>query len=156
QAFVKASNSESQDNFGQSVALSADGNTLAVGASRESGANPGVVPGPVSELTAGNGASSAGAVYVFTHSAGVWSQHAYVKASNPESIDFFGSTVALSGDGNTLAVGAPGEDSAVTGPVPGSPNEATVPNGAPASGAVYVFTRSGSTWIQEYYLKASN
>ena len=73
-----------------------------------------------------------GAVYVFTRTGGVWSQQAYVKASNSESDDFFGDSVALSGD--TLAVGAFGEDSLATG-VGGS----QVDNSAPSAGAAYVY-----------------
>ncbi len=75
----------------------------------------------------------AGAVYVFTRdAAGVWSQQAYVKASNTDSGDFFGVSVAISGD--TLAVGAGGEDSAATG-IDGNQSD----NNADFSGAVYVF-----------------
>src|SRR5712691_7897054 len=66
---------------------------------------------------------------------------AYVKASNTGAADEFGFTVALSSDGNTLAVGAPGEASANGG------NPAD--NTAPAAGAVYVYTRSGTTWTQQ-------
>ena len=50
-----------------------------------------------------NGCIRAGAAYIFTRTAGVWSQQAYVKASNSEAEDIFGVSVALSGD--TLAVG---------------------------------------------------
>ncbi len=61
-----------------------------------------------------NSAVEAGAVYVFTRdAAGVWSQQAYIKASNTDAEDFFGISVALLGD--TLAVGAPFENSAATG-----------------------------------------
>src|SRR2546426_10206126 len=66
---------------------------------------------------------------------------AYIKASNTGAADEFGFAVALSGDGNTLAVGAPGEASVATG-IGG--NQAD--NTAPSAGAVYVFTRSGATW----------
>jgi len=157
QAYVKASNAEANDAFGNALALSGDGNTLVVGARAESGALPGVIPGSVSEATAGgNGASNSGAVYVYTRTAGNWSQHAYVKASNPEANDLFGSSVALSADGNTLAVAAPNEASDHIGVTPGVVSEATAGNGAPNSGAVYVFIRSGSTWSQQAYVKASN
>ena len=44
-----------------------------------------------------------------------WSQQAYVKASNTGADDYFGSSVALSANGSTLAVGAVGEASAATG-----------------------------------------
>jgi hypothetical protein len=75
-------------------------------------------------------------------------QAAYVKASNTDEDDHFGSTVAT--DGALLVIGAPGEDSSTTG-INGLTNEA-----AADSGAVYVFRRSGSSWTQEAFIKASN
>jgi len=156
QAYVKASNTESSDFFGAAVALSGDGNTLAVGAVFESSALTGVTAGVVDEATAGNGAFFAGAVYVYARIVGSWSQQAYVKASNTESADLFGNSVALSGDGNTLAVGAPLEDSSLTSVTPGSVNETTSGNGALDSGAVYVYARIAGTWSQQAYVKASN
>ncbi|MFT6818967.1 MAG: NDP-sugar pyrophosphorylase family protein [Myxococcota bacterium] len=142
QAYVKASNTGVTDQFGWSVALSGD--TLAVGAPREDSAATGVNSGQTS-----NSASDSGAVYVFARSGGVWSQQAYVKASNTGASDFFGYSVALSGD--TLTVGASREASAVTG-VDGDQRS----NSASTSGAVYVFTRTGVVWSQQAYLKASN
>src|SRR6266705_923328 len=76
---------------------------------------------------------------------------AYVKASNTGAADEFGFAVALSGDGITLVVGAPGEASAATG-IGGDQADNTAAN----AGAVYVFTRSVTTWTQEAYVKASN
>uniref|UniRef100_UPI0026385EFA FG-GAP repeat protein n=1 Tax=Acidovorax sp. TaxID=1872122 RepID=UPI0026385EFA len=148
QAYVKASNTGAGDNFGRSVALSGDGNTLAVGAYAEDSNATGVnaVGGQ-----ANNSASDSGAVYVFTRSASTWSQQAYVKASNTGVDDNFGYSVALSGDGNTLAVGAWREDSNAIGI-----NNDETNNSATDSGAVYVFTRSASTWSQQAYVKASN
>ena len=146
QAYVKASNTGAGDSFGESVALSADGSTLAVGANGEASAATGI-----DGNQADNSAVQAGAAYVFTRSGTTWSQQAYVKASNPGTGDFFGFSVALSGDGATLAVGAYQESSAATG-IDG--NQAD--NSAPDAGAVYVFTRSGTTWSQEAYVKASN
>src|SRR6266704_176907 len=156
QAYVKASNTGAADQFGFAVALSSDGNTLAVGATGEDSALPGVTTGLVSEGTAGNAAPGAGAVYVFTRSAGTWSQHSYVKASNTGAADNFGSSVALSDNGNTLAVGATGEGSALTGVTPGIVAETTAGNAAPGAGAVYVLTRSAGIWSQQAYVKASN
>ncbi|MEQ9547426.1 MAG: hypothetical protein RIK85_15595 [Marinobacter sp.] len=146
QAYIKASNTESGDLFGTALALSADGNTLAVGAVRE-GSNATGVGGNQNDNSAGN----SGAIYVFTRSAGIWSQEAYVKASNTQTGDEFGTALALSEDGNTLAVGASLEDSNATG-VAGNQND----NSAGDSGAVYVFTRSDDTWSQRAYVKASN
>jgi len=156
QAYVKASNTEGSDLFGSAVTLSSDGNTLAVGAPNEDSALTGVIAGSVDEATAGDGASNAGAVYVFGRIAGVWQQQAYAKASNTGSGDAFGSAVALSGDGNTLAVGAPTEDSGLTGVTAGAVDDVTAGNSAIDSGAAYVYVRSAGAWSQVAYAKASN
>jgi hypothetical protein len=142
QAYVKASNTSASDAFGAAVALSADGNTLAVGAPGED-SNATGIGGSQSD----NSASNSGAVYIFTRSGGLWTQQAYVKASIAEAGDAFGTSVALSGDGNTLVVGAVGEDGV-------SGNQSS--NSASNSGAAYVFTRSGGAWSQQAYVKASN
>ena len=142
EAYLKASNTDSVDYFGWSVTLSGD--TLAVGARLEESAATGV-----DGNQADNSADDSGAVYVFRRSGSTWAQEAYLKASNTGATDYFGSSVALSG--NTLAVGAYGEDSAATGV-----DSDQASNTAVDSGAVYVFRRSGSSWAQEAYLKASN
>jgi hypothetical protein len=146
EAYLKASNTGALDSFGHSVALSADGATLAVGAYLESSAATGV-----GGNGADNSAAYAGAVYVFERRGRTWRQAAYVKAPNTGAGDAFGYSVALSGDGATLAVGAPVEDSAATG-VGGNAAD----NSADAAGAVYVLARSGSTWRHQAYVKASN
>jgi predicted porin len=146
QAYVKASNTGEDDYFGYSVALSADGNTLAVGALYEDSNATGVGGDQTN-----NSASQSGAVYVFIRSGSTWLQQAYVKPSNTEGGDFFGGSVALSADGNTLAVGAVGEDSNAIGV-----NGNQADNSSSGAGAVYVFSRSGSAWVQQAYVKASN
>lgn len=146
QAYVKASNADAGDAFGISVALSADGNTLAAGAANEASSAAGV-NGNQND----NNALDSGAVYVFTRAGNAWGQQAYIKASNPNGGDAFGGTIALSGDGNTLAVGAYNEDSSATG-IGGNQNNEL----ASDSGAVYVFIRNGSNWAQQAYIKASN
>jgi len=152
QAYVKASNTEGDDEFGAQVSLSADGNTLAVGARTEGSGATGV-DGDQNN----NFARYSGAVYVFARSNGNWQQQAYLKASNTDPADRFGAAISLSADSNTLAVGAYGEDSAATG-INGNQND----NIVGGSGAVYVFTRGNSnedasgTWQQQAYLKASN
>ena len=150
QAYVKASNTGANDWFGSSVALSADGNTLAAGADGEASSSTGIGSTP-NEAT-----RSAGAVYVYTRSGIIWTPQAYVKASNPGADDYFGRSVALSADGNTLAVGASGEDSAKTGIIPGAPVEIDTPDSGTNSGAIYLFTRSSAAWSQQAYVKASN
>jgi hypothetical protein len=149
QAYVKASNPRADDQFGLAVALSGDGNTLAVSAPYEDSGATGINGNQNDNSTA-----NAGAVYVFARGGGAWSQQAYVKASNTgdkDEGDQFGYSIALSGDGSTLAVGAIGEDSNATGV-----NGDQANNAAQGSGAVYVFTRSGSMWTQHAYVKSSD
>ena len=155
-AYLKASNAEAYDHFGcgggnqghtgTSIALSSDGNTIAVGAPFESGGSRGV-NGNQND----NSMYAAGAVYVYARQGQSWTQQAYVKASNPGINDHFGSSVALSRDGNTMAVAAHWEASGATG-INGNQNDDSVPQ----AGAVYVFTRTGTTWTQQAYIKASN
>jgi hypothetical protein len=95
--YGKASNAGAGNNFGNSVALSGD--TLAVGARYESSGATGVNP---AGGQADNSAGDAGAVYVFVRTGTTWTQQAYLKASNTEAYDQFGTSVALSGD--TLAL----------------------------------------------------
>ncbi|MEM9461307.1 MAG: DUF4215 domain-containing protein [Myxococcota bacterium] len=151
QAYLKASNTGSHDEFGTSVALSDDGNTLAVGAPEEDSDVMGI-DGDHNDDN--DDAFDAGAVYIFVRDRmGQWSPHAYVKASNTEAYDQFGYSVALSGDGSTLAVGAPEEDSSARG-VDGEQDNS---DDATDAGAVYVFVRNGmEQWSQQSYLKASN
>ncbi|OOE69728.1 hypothetical protein BZG20_02030 [Salinivibrio sp. IB868] len=144
--YIKASNTGASDQFGYSIALSNNGNTLAVGARYEDSDATGI-----NGDESNNAATGSGAVYVFNHDGNSWSQEAYLKASNTESNDSFGASVELSANGNTLAIGAPLESS-------GSSviNNGQMDNSAPSSGASYVFVRSGTTWSQQAYLKASN
>jgi hypothetical protein len=151
-AYLKASNSEEFDGFGHAVSLSSDGNTLAVGAFVEDSAATGVSSDGSGEDD--NTARGSGAVYVFSRSDGLWSQQAYVKASNTGASDQFGDAVKLSGNGNILAVGTNWEDSAATGTRTDGSGEAD--NTARSAGAVYVFSRNGGTWSQQAYVKASN
>jgi hypothetical protein len=153
QAYLKASNTDAdpefaEDFFGLSLALSADGSTLAVGATREDSSATGV-----DGDQANNDTRFAGAVYVFTRDAvDTWAQQAYVKASNTGAIDFFGRSVSLSADGNTLAAGAFLEDGSATGV-----NGNDADNNAIDAGAIFVFARDvGGSWTQQDYVKASN
>ncbi|MFN3436891.1 MAG: beta strand repeat-containing protein [Acidovorax sp.] len=146
QAYVKASNTEANDNFGHSVALSGDGNTLAVSALNEDSNATGIGGDQAS-----NSRMDAGAVYLFTRTGTVWSQQAYIKASNAWQGQAFGVSLVLSFDGSTLAVGANGEGSNAVG-IGGAQNNTS----ANASGAVYVFARSAAVWTQQEYIKSSN
>jgi hypothetical protein len=141
QVYLKAFNANAGDSFSNN-AIALDGNTLAIGAYAEDGDADSTVASP------NNGASNAGAVYVYTGSGANWSLEAYLKASNVGTNDMFGGAISL--DGDTLIVGAVNEDGDASSTM-ASPNENTS-----NSGAVYVFTRSGTAWTQQAYLKASN
>ena len=133
QAYCKASNAGQGDTFGQSVSLSDNGTTLAVGATGEDSLSNTV------NSTPNEGAANAGAAYVFTRASGVggsWTEQAYVKASDAGASAQFGHSLALSRTGATLAIGAvldrdqAGKD----------------------TGAAYVFSRAfgvGGTWTQQ-------
>ena len=100
-----------RSHFGDSVALSSDGNTALIGGP---GDNVGV-----------------GAAWVFTRSGSTWTQQGSKLTGSGEVgiASEFGFSVALSSDGNTAVIGGP------------------LDNGE--AGAVWLFTRSGSTWTQE-------
>ncbi|NOQ24164.1 MAG: T9SS type A sorting domain-containing protein [Bacteroidales bacterium] len=80
------------DNSGSSVSLSSDGNTVAIGA----------------HINSGNG-SAAGHVRIYQNNAGVWIQIGSDIDGEAE-VDFSGRSVSLSSDGNTVAIGADGND----------------------------------------------
>jgi hypothetical protein len=103
---------------GTSVALSADGNTAVVGAPQDA------------SLTGG----STGVAVVFTRAAGAWGEQQRIAGSVNGTIPggAQGTSVALSADGNTAAVGAPGYNS-----------------GAASGGAVFIITRSNGVWSQQ-------
>lgn len=142
EAYLKASNAGAGDTFGYSVAIS--GNTAVVGAYQEDSVSAGV-----NGDQADNGANAAGAAYVFVRSGTTWTQQAYLKASHAANLDLFGCSVAISGE--TIVVGARGESSCAEG-VDGDESI----DDCRAAGAAYVFVRSGTSWSQQAYLKASN
>jgi hypothetical protein len=89
-----------------------------------------------------------GAVYPLTIDP-TFVQRNYLKSSNSGTEDEFGRSLAI--DVDTIIVGAPGEDSNATG-VNGIESDNSLSN----AGAAYIFVRSGNTWTQQAYLKASN
>ncbi len=130
EAYLKASNTAQGGQFGAAVALS--NKTLVVGSEFESGAGIGV-----NGDQSNTGPARSGAAYLFVHNGSTWIQEAYLKASNPDENDRFGTDVAIAGE--RIAVGANLEGAI-----------------ALASGATYVFERDGATWSQSDLLKASN
>jgi hypothetical protein len=154
-AYLKASHPHPSDNFGDggnlpghsgnSVAVSQDGNYIAVGAHQESSASRGINGNQNDTSLYGSGS-----VYVFARRGGTYLQQAYIKASNPQQGANFGMNVVLNADATTLAVSAYFESSSSKGINSVQDNE------IPQAGAVYIFTRSGQTWSQQAYIKASN
>jgi hypothetical protein len=148
QAYLKPSNIDGGDQFGYSVSLSADGNVLAAG-SYDEGGSARVVDGPQDNMRNGSGA-----VYIFARSGGAWKQTNYLKPTISEGGDSFGVSVALSDDGNTIAIGALDEDCPASGVNP--PNCDNDRAADTSTGAAYVFVRSGTTWMQQAFFKQSN
>jgi hypothetical protein len=77
-----------------------------------------------------------GAAYVWVRSGLVWSEQAVLVASDAAENDNLGWSVAL--DGDTIVVGSPRADRGVIG----------------NAGAAYVFTRNGTTWVEEAKLSS--
>lgn len=126
--------------------MSADGSTLAVNADNEDCDARGVAA-----VAQNNNATNSGAVYVFQRTGTAWSTPVYIKSSNSDPGDLFGSDVSLTPAGDQLLVGAIGESSASIG-YAGDPTS----NAASTSGAAYVFTLTAGVWAETKYLKASN
>ncbi len=125
QAYLKSTSPDVSDLFGSNVAL--DGDTAVIGAVYEDSRSGGV------NGTAGdNSGSNCGAANVFVRTGGTWTQQAYLKAVSPQNNDYFGNSVAISG--NRIVVGAPGA----------SRQQAT--NMEWTVGAVFTFNRTGSVW----------
>jgi hypothetical protein len=148
QAYIKPTNPGNGDMFGYTVALSANGDTLAVGSFDEDGSSRGI------DGDDDNQRNGAGAAYVFTRAGGVWAQQAYIHSHNDEAGDSFGVNLSLSDDGSTLLVGSLDEDCLATGVnPPGCDNDRLLDI---STGAAYVFVRNGTAWSQQAYLKSSN
>jgi hypothetical protein len=147
QSYIKASNTEAQDQFGfYDVAVSGNGTKLAVGAAGER-SNATGINGDQND----NSVNGAGAVYVYGYDGTNWYQEAYVKPINSVVGISFGFRLSLSRDGNVLAASGPGDASASTG-INGNPAN----TGAGGSGAVYIYKKQGFNWNFDSYIKSSN
>ena len=114
-AKLLASDGRTYDQFGSSVAISSDGGTVAVGANDADGGK--------------------GSVYIFSQDEGVWVEKAKLVASDGTARSYFGTSVAVSSDGKTVAVGAYRQD---------------------ASGSVYIFSQDEGVWTEQAKLVASD
>jgi hypothetical protein len=154
QAYIKADTPGYMDLLGESLALSGDGDTLAVGvhwANHVLGVEEPVDAGDAGPIV--TQLDNSGCAYVFKRSAnGAWAQQARLEGSNLGETFQFGFSVALNHDGNILAVGANQED--LNLPPPGGDTSSSDIrwNG----GAVYMFNRNNDSWVQDAYLTAHN
>lgn len=114
QALLLASDAANGDRFGYSVTIASNGSTIAIGA-------------PNNDNLKG---TNSGAVYIFTANGITWRQQTKILGTIVSNDGGFGTTVALSNDGNILAAGSP---------------KRTV-NSALNRGAVSIFTRYNTVW----------
>lgn len=108
---------DEDDLFGERVMLSRDGTTALVGAKRDENSR----------------GKESGSVYVFSGTGGSWKQEKKLLPKGGDINDRFGSSIAISEDGTTILVGAPGDED---------------PNGVSA-GSAYVFSKADGAWIQK-------
>ena len=130
---IVASDRADGDNFGWSVAINLD--HIVVGAIYHD-----------KDLQGNNHGPSSGAAYIFERNdGGIWIQTQKLIANPIEGQILFGNSVAI--DGNTIAVGCPAyaKDSS------GKPE-----TNITAAGAVFVFDKSGGTWVQSQIITVNN
>lgn len=147
-AFIKASNRGTDDEFGSSIAMNSQ--YLVVGAPKEA-SDQNNVANSLSELSDNNNANRAGAVYVYKYENGGYTFDAYLKPFNPTIGDYFGTSVAISG--NYIAVGAPYEDGSGSSIITTGFN---ANDDKSNSGAVYIFFNNAGNWELHSYIKAPN
>jgi len=120
---------DGNDSFGSSVATSADGKTIIIGASLEAGKSDGLPDQP-----------NTGLVYVFDRNGNSFTQVGILTGSNAVDVnEFFGFSVATSADGKSIIVGAYADENLVSN-----------------SGIVYVFDRVGNSFNQVGIIVGSN
>jgi hypothetical protein len=115
-AELTPSSPQADEQFGQTVAISGDGQTLVAAA-----------PG-----AAGTSGSDQGAAFVFTNTGGTWTQVATLSVPGTAEL---GESLALSTDASTIVLGSPTSNN--------------------DNGEAFVFTKSGSTYVQTQELTPS-
>jgi len=123
QAQLVAPTPAADDTIGGGVAISTDGTYVVVGCQND-------------DITYnGSALTDAGCVQVYIRNGTSWSHQAQVLHLTPTANDYFGKTVAISGDGTNLIVGATGDDT-----------------GASYAGSAQVYIRNGTTWSHQAQL----
>jgi hypothetical protein len=132
EAKIVASDRANSDSFGNSVSISGD--YIAVGAWGNDFDGLGI---------GSNLALNAGAAYIFKRNAASWVQEKKIVASDRAASDFFGRSIAISGD--LVIVGAYLED-----------EDATSSNTLSNAGSVYIYKRTLTNWTQSTKIVASD
>lgn len=122
QSKLSTTDGAANDYFGWGLSLSLDGNLLVIGSRNDTD----------------KGATS-GSVFVYKRTGTAWAKQAKLLASDGVATDLFGSSVAISRDGLTIAIGSTGQD----------------PSAIANTGAIYVFNWTGTAWAQQAKLIAS-
>ena len=120
EAGLTASDADNGDEFGNSVAMNADGTKVIIGAFND------------------DDPTRSGKAYIFGLSGGSWIEEAGLTASDADTDDRFGFSVSMNADGNKVIIGTPFDDD------------------QDDSGKAYIFGLSGSSWVEEVGLKASD
>jgi len=119
---ICASDRQAEDNFGFSVAISGD--YAIVGAKYED-----------HDVVGGSNKIQAGSAYIFKNESGAWTQVQKIVASDRSAEDWFGNSVAISGD--FIVVGAVLEDEDEFGA-----------NNLESAGSAYIFKNESGTWVE--------
>jgi hypothetical protein len=124
EATIEPEHSQPGGLFGVQAKISADASTIVVGAQYEHS-------GSLTDET-DTSAANAGAAFVYGYDTGTgtWTKRAYLKAPVPGADDLFGASTAISGDGDTVVIGA--RNAAVAG--------------ALRAGVAYVFRRNAGAY----------
>jgi len=146
---------ESGDRFGAIAGHSGD--ILVVGVPQDDSSAQGIFA-PGVGIPTENEAINSGAAHVYRLVEGEYEHLAYLKSSNSDPGDLFGSAVSI--DGNTIIVSAPGESSSIAGVHQNTVNSdydtsVELDNSSPSSGAIYIFELSGDTVEQTAFIKPS-
>ena len=120
-----ASDGAASDNFGWVVSISHDGNTIAVGAYRDD-----------------DKGSDSGSVYIFNRVNNNWSETKKIVLSNGTALDYFGYDLELSGDGNTIIIGAYGDNDDVSTNI--------------EVGSAIIYEYDGTDWLFKQKLRPTN
>ena len=145
---LKASDAGAGDAFGSAITM--HDSIIAVGAPGESSSRTSPVSGEanINDLPFDDSSEKSGAVYLFKSSGSAWELSSYLKVSNNDEGDAFGSSLTM--NALRIFVGASREDSNGT-----YLNRNKTNNGVSNSGAVYGFYKASvDNWVEYVYIKA--